>query len=161
MSLTPLLELIHEPKPDSWPEVNERAFAALFGSPDGRYAKAAEKTVTLRAPKISAESGVPFSAFIHPSNPPSGAYSGLSFVTFPVPDAPCLFGLVVGTGGLSPDESILGRPGHARKAQAICQWLNIEFGNGALIAWAKQDPTRTDLPIPDSIRHAWPNYISV
>lgn len=161
MSLTPLLDLIHVPKQESWPEINERAFAALFGSPGGRYPKLAEQTVTLRAPKMNAESGVPFSAFIHPSNQPSGVYHGLSFVVFPVPEAPCLFGLVVGTGGLTPDESILGRPGHARKAQAICQWLNRDFGKGAPLAWAKQDPTRTDLPVPDSIRHAWPEYKTV
>lgn len=161
MSLAPLLEVIQTPQLDNWPETNERAFTALFGSPGGRYPKPAEKTVALRAPKMSAESNVPFAAFIHPSNPTSGAYSGLSFVIFPVPEAPCLFGLVVGTGGLSPDEAILGRPGHARKAQAICRWLNREFGVGELLAWAKQDPTRTDLAIPDMIRHTWTEYKGV
>jgi 5-methylcytosine-specific restriction enzyme B len=46
---------------------------------------------------MSADSGVPFAAYIHPSNPPSGGYSGLSFAIFPVPDQPCMVGLVVGT----------------------------------------------------------------
>jgi 5-methylcytosine-specific restriction protein B len=57
---------------------------------------------------MSSDSGVPFSAYIHRSNPPSGPYSGLSFVVFPVPDVPCLVSLVVGTQGLSLDEAILG-----------------------------------------------------
>ena len=60
-----------------------------------------------------------FAAFIHPDNPTSGAYGGLSFVIFPAGDQPCLLGMAVGTGGVSPDEAILGRPGHARKVQAI------------------------------------------
>jgi 5-methylcytosine-specific restriction protein B len=161
MSLAPLLDIVHATTQKLWTEVNKSAFEALFGSPDGRYAKAAAKEVTLRAPEMSADSGVPFAAYIHPSNPPSGPYSGLSFVIFPVPDQPCLIGMVVGTQGLTPDEAILGRPGHARKAQAICSWLNREYGGGRFVAWAKQDPTRTDLPVPESVAQGWPAYKSV
>lgn len=161
MSLVPLLQIIHSPTQDSWSQRNKAALEALFGSPEGRYPKPAAKAVTLRAPEISADSGVPFAAYIHPSNPPSGPYMGLSFVIFPVPDAPSLVGLVVGTQGLSPDEAILGRPGHARKAQAISSWLNREYGNGSFVAWAKQDPTRTDLPVPDAVKQAWPAYRTV
>ena len=104
------------------------------------------------------ESGVPFAAYIHPSNPTSGAYSGCSFVMFPAEDQPCLFGLVVGTQGLSPDETILGRPGHARKTQAICAWLNSQFGDGKQVAWAKQDPTRTDIGVPDALKREWSSH---
>jgi 5-methylcytosine-specific restriction enzyme B len=161
MSLSLLLEIIHSHSQDSWAQRNKAAFEALFGSPDGRFPKSAAKAVTLRAPEMSADSGVPFAAYIHPSNPPSGPYSGLSFVIFPVPDRPCLIGLVVGTQGLTPDEAILGRPGHARKVQAICSWLNREFGRGAFVAWAKQDPTRTDLSVPENVRQEWPEYKSV
>jgi len=82
-------------------------------------------------------------------------------VTFPVRNQQCLIGLVVGTQGLTPDEAILGRPGHARKTQAICSWLNQVYGGGNLVAWAKQDPTRSDLAVPDSVRQAWPAYKSV
>jgi len=161
MSLSPLLEIIHSSTQGSWSERNKAALEALFGSQEGRYPKSAAKAVTLRAPEMSPESGVPFAAYIHPSNPPSGPHSGLSFVVFPIPDGPCLVGLVVGTQGLSPDEAILGRPGHARKAQAICSWLNREYGKGSFVAWAKQDPTRTDLSVPDSARLAWPTYKTV
>jgi 5-methylcytosine-specific restriction protein B len=110
---------------------------------------------------MSPEFGVPFAAYIHPSNPQSGPYSGLSFVMFPVLGHPCLIGMGVGTQGLTPDEAILGRPGHARKVQAICSWLNQEYGKGKFVAWAKQDPTRTDLAVPTNVRNAWPAYKDV
>jgi len=161
MSLDPLLQLIHSLQQDEWGKRNDEAFRALFGSPDGRYPKAAEKSVTLRAPEMSQDSGVPFAAYIHPSNPTKGAYGGFSFVIFPVPESPCLVGLGVGTQGLAPDEAILGRPGHARKAQAICAWLNKEFGKGQQIAWAKQDPTRLDVDIPDDLQRRWSDYKAV
>ena len=161
MGLDLLIDIIHSQTQDSWSKRNEKGFEALFGSPEGRYPKLAAKAVTLRAPEMSADSGVPFAAYIHPSNPTSGAYSGLSFVIFPVSDGPCLVALVVGTQGLSPDESILGRPGHARKAQAMCSWLNRDFGAGSFVAWAKQDPTRTDLTVPESVKKVWPAYKSV
>ena len=63
--------------------------------------------------------------------------------------------MVIGTQGLAPDETILGRPGHARKMQAICTWLNQQFGDGGQVAWAKQDPTRVDIDVPASIQNAW------
>ncbi len=158
MSLDPLVQLIHSLQQDEWGKRNEEAFKALFGSPDGRYPKAAEKSVTVRAPEMGQDSGVPFAAYIHPSNPTRGAYGGFSFVIFPVAEAPCLVGLVVGTQGLAPDEAILGRPGHARKGQAICAWLNKEFGRGQQIAWAKQDPTRIDIDVPENLRRQWSVY---
>ena|ERR1700693_4131410 len=120
MSLTALLDIIHSNQLDAWTARNRAAFDALFGSVDGRYPKQAMKDLIVRAPEMSTDSGVPFAGYIHPSNPTSGPYSGLSFVIFPVPDHPCLIGMVVGTQGLAPDEAILGRPGHARKVQAIC-----------------------------------------
>src|ERR1700733_6898626 len=160
MSLDALVAIIHNPPPE-WTEANKSAFDTLFGAPSGRYPKAAEKTMTVRAPSMSPESGVPFAAYIHPANPKSGPYGGLSFVVFPVQDGPCLVGLVVGTQGLVPDEVVLGRPGHARKVRAICGWLNREFGGGSQIAWAKQDPTRTDTTVPDDLREKWQEYKSV
>ena len=111
MSLDPLVQLIHSGDIELWSERNEAAFKALFGSADGRYPIAAQKSVVLRAPEMSQDSGVPFAAYIHPANPTKGAYGGLSFVVFPVSGAPCLVGLVVGTQGLAPDESILGPSG--------------------------------------------------
>lgn len=161
MSFSLLREIVHSQTQDSWSKRNKGAFDALFGAPEGRYPKQASKVATLRAPEMSGDAGVPFAAYIHPSNPTSGPYSGLSFVLFPVPDRPSLIAMVVGTQGLSPDEAILGRPGHARKMQAICSWLNREYGAGRFVAWAKQDPTRTDLSIPANIAKQWPEYKSI
>src|SRR5690242_19924423 len=136
MSLDKIVEIIHSGNVEDWHERNEDAFKSLFGSPQGRYPANAERAVKLRAPEMNFESsGAPFAAYIHPSNPNSGPYSGFSFVIFPAENQPALFGLVIGTQGLAPDENILGRPGHARKAQAICAWLNREFGKGDQVAW--------------------------
>src|SRR5947209_584328 len=107
--IAPLLEVVHSQSTADWKRRNDAAFRTFFGSTEGRYPKAAEKTAKLRAPEMNAETGVTFAAYIHPQNPDSGAYSGLSFVIFPLETEPALFGLVVGTQGLSPDEAILGR----------------------------------------------------
>ena len=156
MSLGQIVEIIHSSELQEWKKRNEDALKAQFGGPQGRYPAAAAKAVQLRAPDMKGDSGVPFSAYIHPSNPTSGPYGGFSFVIFPSSNEPALLGLVVGTQGLAPDEAILGRPGHARKAQAIGAWLNREFGKGEQIAWTKQDPTRTDITVPDHIQRNWP-----
>ena len=151
-----LADIIHSPTLQSWKDRNEKALAALFAS---RYPKRAEKSVTLRAPDMKGgDAGVPYAAYIHPSNADSGAYGGMSFVIFPVDDAPSLVAMVIGTQGLAPDEAILGRPGHARKIQAMCAWLNHRFGGGAQVAWAKQDPTRVDIDVPEAIQKAWSQY---
>lgn len=158
MSIERIVDIVHSGDIQNWTKRNEEAFASLFGSPEGRYPERAAKVVALRAPNITFESGVPFAAFIHPNNPHSGAYGGFSFVIFPAPGEPSLLGLVVGTSGLAPDESILGRPGHARKAQAICAWLNSDFGHGEQVAWAKQDPTRKDITTPETIQKNWASF---
>ena len=152
----PLADIIHSATLDSWKERNDTALAALFGT---RYAKRAEKSVTLRAPDMKgSDVGIPYAAYIHPSNAEAGAYGGMCFVIFPVDGAPSLVAMGIGTQGLAPDETILGRPGHARKMQAICTWLNHRFGHGAQVAWAKQDPTRVDIDVPTAIQQAWTTY---
>lgn len=155
-----LIEIIHSSGTENWLESNKRSFEELFGS-GGRYPEKSKKTVTLRAPEFRGEGGVTFASFIHPSNPDSGQFGGMCFVIFPVPEGPCLVALGIGTQGLTPDEEILGRPGHARKVAAICSWLNKKHGKGDVIAWAKQDPVRVDLDIPEIIRKQFPAYDSV
>src|ERR1700728_3303331 len=152
----PLVDIIHSGTVDSWKGRNELALAGLFGS---RYAKRAEKAVTLRAPDMrGSDANVPYAAYIHPSNADTGAYGGMSFVIFPVEGESCLVAMVIGTQGLAPDEAILGRPGHARKLQAVCNWLNHRFGARTQVAWAKQDPTRVDIELPASIQRALQVY---
>ncbi len=143
---------------NEWPAKFKAGFEGLFGSDSGRYPDNAKRQVTLRSPAPSEDSGgiVPFAALIHPSNPTSGPYGGTSLAVFPGDDAPCLISLVVGTNGLAPDEGILGRPGHARKAAAVCAWLNA--GKGKLVAWAKHDPTRLDQRIPAEVADKFGKY---
>ncbi len=152
-----IVEIVHSGVGEKWAERNEEAFQKLFGASGGRYHSDASKSVRVRAPEF-AGGGVKFAAYIHPANSTSGMYGGMSFVIFPAEEAPCLVAMVVGTGGLAPDELILGRPGHARKMRAICGWLNQEFGRGKQVAWAKHDPTRVDLPIPERLQQMWAEY---
>lgn len=158
MSLEKIVDIVYSRHLDDWKSKNEDALRELFGAAHGRYPANAEKIIQLRAPDMNFESGVPFAAYINPTNPNKGPYTGFSFVIFPSPEEPAIFGFVVGTQGLAPDDSILGRPGHARKAQAICEWLNTKFGKGKLVAWAKQDPTRTDIRVPEDISASWPSF---
>lgn len=156
-----LIQLIHSYGAENWKQRCEEAFEELYSSQIARYPEKAKKVTALRAPGFSPESGVPFAALIHPSNPDSGAYGGMSFVIFPINNGPCLISLVVGTQGLSPDEEVLGRPGHARKISAICNMVNSQEGNGEMLAWSKQDPTRTDLDIPFNIKQMFADYMSI
>lgn len=156
-----LTELVHQPNLNDWKGHCEVALEELFGSPGGRYPAKAENAFKLRAPLMSSEKGVSFAALIHPSNPDSGPYGGMSCVLFPVEDAPCLIAMGIGTQGLSPDEQVLGRPGHVRKAAAICDWLNHKYGDGEMVAWAKQDPVRTEIKIPKNIERQFSKYGSV
>src|SRR5436190_12006798 len=112
-----LLKLVYEHDLATWSDEAEKAFSELFGSGTGRYSERARKSVQIRAPKFRGEDeNVPFATLIEPSNPTSGPYGGMSVGIFPVEDAPCLIALGTGTTGLHPDEAILARPGHARKA---------------------------------------------
>lgn len=156
-----LIRIAQEKHSDNWAERVREAFDEIFGAQGGRYPESARKSVTLRAPEFRGGSGVPFAALIHPSNPDSGAYGGMSFVIFPIPNGPCMLAMVIGTQGLSPDEAVLGRPGHARKTAAICNWLNKKHGQGKVVAWAKQDPVRTDLDVPENVKKLFSAYNSV
>lgn len=172
MSISRLRDLICRPgDADDWFDDIEQAFGALFGSGGGRYRSYAADKIRVRAP---GDASPPFAAIIHESNPESGAYGGMSFVVFPAESAlreasdrnddsaPALFGLVLGTQGLSPDEEILARPGHARKTNAIAEWLNAEHGSDrGRIAWAKDDPVRLDQSLPKSVRADFPGFNSV
>jgi 5-methylcytosine-specific restriction enzyme B len=143
---------------NAWPQQFKLGFEKLFGGAGGRYPESARRVVALRAPAPSedGEGIVPFAALIHPSNPSSGPYGGTSLAVFPGDDSPCLISLVVGTNGLSPDEGILGRPGHARKAAALCTWLNT--GKQKLAAWSKHDPTRLDQSVPREVIGEFAKY---
>jgi len=139
----------------------KEAFDDLFGSDGGRYKASAKQTTILRAPEMPTsgdDASVPFAALIHPSNPNSGPYGGMSIAIFPGDNSPCLLSFGVGTNGLAPDDNILGRPGHARKIKAVCAWLNKKYGGKDLLAWAKQEPSRIDQQVPSNITSQFPQY---
>lgn len=153
-----LVELIHSGHTENWSHRSREAFSELFGSPGGRYSQSAEQAVRIRAPEFKDDKGVTFAALIDQSNPDSGAYGGMSFVIFPQEERPALLAMVIGTQGLSPDEEIVGRPGHGRKVAAICQWLNKKYGRGKMVSWAKQDPARIDADLPGHIKMLFSDY---
>lgn len=153
-----LVDLIYQTNTNNWNQLCQEAFSEFFTE---RYPKAAQKSVKLRAPEMVGDEAIPFAALIDPSNPDSGAYGGMSFVICPVKEGHCLMSMCIGTQGLNPDENILSRPGHARKVNAICDWLNSTSGSGEMVAWGKQDPVRTDIDIPSNVKTAFNIYGSV
>ena len=151
-----LLDLIYKHDLATWSESADEAFTELFGGTTGRYPDRAKNAVQIRAPKFRDENNVPFATLIEPSNPKSGPYGGMSVGVFPVDGKPCLIALGTGTTGLHPDESILARPGHARKAHAICEAINRREKRFA--AWAKHDPARNDLQVPENVANQFDAY---
>ena len=160
MLIDALVTFANKPYASDWPDEASKCFEDLWAGEKPRYPVKTGKAVAIRAPK-GLENGVPFAALIHPNSAASGAYGGMSFVLFPVKDAPSLIALVVGTQGLSPDEEILGRPGHARKAQAICRWLSNRSRDKPALAWSKADPTRVDQTVPNTVTMSLDRYSSV
>lgn len=156
-----LLDLIRSSGTEDWTARCKEAFQELYSAPAGWYQAKAEALSQLRAPGMKSDEQVSYCALIHPSNPTSGRYGGMSLAIFPIDEGPCLIGLVVGTEGLSPDENILGRPGHARKVQAIVSLLNQKQGRGKVVAWAKQDPTRVDINVPSNVEKSFGAYARV
>ena len=140
-----IVNLIKEPWQEGWHEKARQVFEDFLKNGE-RYYKKAVDSLQIRCNKQNPnnKNEVPYLALINENNPASGPYGGMSFVVFPTLGSPCLFGMVVGTQGLAPDEKILGRPGHARKIGAVCQWLNNEYAENERIAWAKYDPCRTE-----------------
>lgn len=132
-------------------EVARSRLEALFG---GRYAKRHYSQTMLRGALGLAESGkgsdegVPYAGLIHPENPPSGPYGGMSLVWFPTTESGNLLAFVVGTRGLSPDEGILLRPGHLRRISALRRLM----GQMGVKVWTKPNPSRLDLDVPKSVQ---------
>ncbi|MFC2009051.1 McrB family protein [Chloroflexota bacterium] len=99
--------------------------------------------------------GVPFAGLIHPDNPNSGPYGGMSFVWFPKRDGGSVVGLGIGTRGLAPDEGILMRPGHRRRVAALRKTL-AEKG---VSTWSKPDPANLGMEIPELVLERFPEHV--
>jgi len=98
--------------------------------------------------------GVPFAGLIHPDNPPSGPYSGMSMVWFPTKEQGGLIDFGIGTRGISPDEGILARPGHRRRLAALRRFL----AGQKVDAWTKPDPAAMGIPVPKTVRDRFPGF---
>ena len=117
---------------------SREALEALFGE---RYQ--ARSPHSIRAVLMPSSDNVSFAGLVHHDSPNSGAYGGMSLIWFPTTgdterSASSLLTFVCGTRGLSPDEHILGRPGHARHLRALRRHLSSKHG---ISTWTKHDPT--------------------
>ena len=119
---------------------------ALFGDRYHRrhYTKTAIRDALRLGATEDSDQGVPFAGLINEDNPESGPYGGTSLVWFPSKEHGSLIGLGVGTRGLSPDEGILTRAGHRRRAAALRRMLAKE----GIEAWSKPDPANLGVTIP-------------
>jgi len=145
-------------KPDTLNTQTEEAMKGLFGE---RYRKDSPWQARIRY--MPGEDNVPFAGFVHPESPNSGPYGGMSLIWFPVasrdgePGA-SLITFVCGTRGLSPDEHILGRPGHARNLQALQRHLTSSHN---VRVWCKHDPTNLSQAVPELVRQQYPRFANV
>lgn len=136
----------------------ETAIDGIFGE---RYHSRADrdKRVALKV----GDRHIPFAGLLHPENPTSGVYGGMSLIWFPIAEdeagpACSLLTFVCGTRGLAPDEAILGRPGHARYLRSLARYLDRETGN---TCWAKRDPANIHQNVPSVVGSQFPRFASV
>ena len=57
-----LIELIYSETTENWTDRCKEAFEEIYGSTSGRYPDRAKKLVTLRAPTMTSDTGVPFAS---------------------------------------------------------------------------------------------------
>jgi len=129
------------------------AIEGIFGQ---RYAKRSKRAKRI----VLGGDQVPFAGLIHHDEPTSGVYGGMSLIWFPIAadeDGPAssLLTFVCGTRGLSPDEQIMGRPGHARHLAAMGRYLAKKH---AVSVWTKYDPTNLSLQTAQTVRDTLPRY---
>lgn len=140
---------------DGLAEKTRQAIAGLFGT---RYR--ADSKYAMRVALMAGADAVSFAGLVHEESPSSGVYGGMSLIWFPIEkqsDSPpsSLLTFVCGTRGLSPDEQILGRPGHARHLTALKRHLGDAFG---VQMWVKHDPTNLTEPFPRIMRDRFSRY---
>ena len=136
----------------------EAAIDAIFGE---RYRATSQRA--RRVALMAGDQNVAFAGLLHPENPSSGVYGGMSLIWFPIAadevgPACSLLTFVCGTRGLSPDESIMGRPGHARHLRALGRYLHQDVG---IPAWTKRDPTNLSQDVPDLVKSQFPRFSSL
>ena len=138
------------------PKTARELLGALFGGRYHRrhYAKTAVRDALKLGTTENGDQGVPFAGLINEDNPESGPYGGTSVVWFPTKEHGSLLGLGVGTRGLSPDEGILTRPGHRRRAAALRRML----ASKGIEAWSKPDPANLGVTVPKTTLERFPGF---
>ncbi|MCL4489167.1 MAG: AAA family ATPase [Chloroflexi bacterium] len=161
-ALNELASLVREglPEKTNRDELGKRCRDALEGIFGERYQARAPHGI--RVVLMPSDDNVSFAGFVHPDSPSSGAYGGTSLIWFPISSdgesgPASLLTLVCGTRGLSPDEQILGRPGHARNLRALRRYLSKQ----GVSVWSKYDPTNLSQPLPETVRRQYPGFASV
>ncbi len=144
--------------PDAVARRTEVAIGSIFGE---RYR--ANSPYDKRVALMAGDRNVPFAGLLHPDNPTSGVYGGMSLIWFPLPEdeagpACSLLTFVCGTRGLAPDEAILGRSGHARHLRALARYLDRDCNIGV---WVKRDPTNLSQDMPTVVRNQFARFASV
>jgi len=133
------------------------AIDAIFGY---RYPKSSSRSTRV----VLASEVVSFAGLLHEDSPPSGVYGGMSLIWFPVAadgdgnPPTSLLTFVCGTRGLSPDEQILGKPGHRRQLQALRRYLAKKH---AVSMWTKQDPSNLAQPLPRIVTDRYARFRNV
>ncbi len=143
---------------DTVAKATEAAISAVFGE---RYR--ANSPYDKRVALMAGDRNVPFAGLLHPDNPTSGVYGGMSLIWFPIPEddagpACSLLTFVCGTRGLAPDEPILGRPGHARHLRALARYLDRDCN---VPAWVKRDPTNLIQDMPLVVQEQFARFSAV
>lgn len=143
-----IIEFVRRGHGENWHEQARAVWNDFLGK---RYGERQAQRVGRREPLLPLDKA-PYTALLHRDEPTSSAYGGMSLVLFASAEHGSLMALVVGTRGVSPDDAILARPGHARRSRAIAAWANAR-ARAQLDdppAWAKADPVRIDLDLPAS-----------
>lgn len=163
MALDQLVSLIAEGmiqtlSRDQFEQRIREAVSGLFGT---RYR--ANSRYAARVALMPGSDSVSFAGFVHEDSPSSGVYGGMSLIWFPVEGTDdhrpsSLLTFVCGTRGLSPDEQILGRPGHTRHLQALRRYLRNDPG---VSIWVKHDPTNLAEPFPRVMRDHFATFREV
>ncbi len=140
---------------DDLTKQSREALEALFGE---RYHARSPRSI--RAALMPSDDDNSYAGLVHHDSPNSGAYGGTSLIWFPTTGeaerpASSLLTFVCGTKGLSPDEHILGRPGHARHLRALRRYISSKFH---VFVWTKHDPTNLGQPLPEIIRKQYPYF---
>lgn len=139
-------------------EQTKQAIDGLFGE---RYQ--AKSAYSKRVVLTPTDEQIQFAGLVHQDSPASGVYGGMSLIWFPIAadageEATSLVTLVCGTRGLTPDEQIIGRPGHVRHLRALQRHLKKQFN---MSAWVKPDPTNLSEPFPKLLQKSMHRFENI